>query len=151
MVNIRGQRFDLMRPGRHVLLQIPASAVARDTLLRVEADAEHLGKACADVYFRSINLSGAWAERESVGGFHFRAGGDREQLKWTRLGEVDLKVIAGHTQEGVSYLNMFVRFVKSVTLAIGGLLGGDDHREAASRPERCRSVVSFVAAPAVNP
>jgi len=144
MVNIHGQRFDLMRPGRHTLLQIPAGAVALDTLLRVEAVAEHLGKACADVYFQIINVSGTWAEAKSVGGFHFRAGGGKEQLEWTRLGEVDLKVIAGHTQEGVSYLNLFVRLIKSTRLAIGGLLGEDDHEEAASRPEQCRQVVSFL-------
>jgi len=143
MVNIHGQRFDLMSPGRHTLLQIPEGAVAPHTLLRVEADAEHLGKACADVYFQYINVSGTWAETKRAGGFHFRAGGGSEQLKWTRLGEVDLKVVAGYTQEGVNYLNMFVRFDKSLRLAIGGLLGGDDHEEAARRPEKCRSTLSL--------
>ncbi|CAK0878003.1 unnamed protein product, partial [Prorocentrum cordatum] len=47
--NIYGQRFDLMKTGRHVLINVPKGNV-ENTLLRVDADAERLGGQCADIY-----------------------------------------------------------------------------------------------------
>ena len=37
--NVHGERFDLMKPGKHVLINIPRGMSAENALLRVEADA----------------------------------------------------------------------------------------------------------------
>merc|ERR1719382_2041937 len=60
LVNIRGQHFDVLQPGVHTLLQIPRRANPRNTLLRVEATAEHVGGTCADMYFEAMNITGKW-------------------------------------------------------------------------------------------
>merc|ERR1740121_1213489 len=41
--NIRGERFDVMKQGRHVLINIPLGISAENALLRVEAEARRLG------------------------------------------------------------------------------------------------------------
>ncbi|CAK0833310.1 unnamed protein product [Prorocentrum cordatum] len=56
--NVHGQRFDLMKPGRHVLIQIPKGERDASTLLRVQADARRLG-GCKDMYFQEINVRSA--------------------------------------------------------------------------------------------
>jgi hypothetical protein len=40
--NVHGERFDLMKPGKHLLIQIPRKS-SENTLLRVDADAQSLG------------------------------------------------------------------------------------------------------------
>eukprot|EP00959_Pyramimonas_sp_CCMP1952_P079024 1652031-Pyramimonas_sp.AAC.1 len=46
--NIHGERFDLMKPGVHVLINIPRGTSVEDALLRVQADARRVGERCAD-------------------------------------------------------------------------------------------------------
>ena len=43
----------------------------------------------------------------------------------------------GHTLSGLSYLNLYVKHLRSAGFTIGGLLGEDDHSQAATPPERC--------------
>ncbi|CAK0846077.1 unnamed protein product [Prorocentrum cordatum] len=47
--NIHGERFDLMKTGRHVLIHIPRRD-DKNTLLRVDGDVQRLGGQCADIY-----------------------------------------------------------------------------------------------------
>jgi hypothetical protein len=60
--NVHGERFDLMKPGKHVLINIPRGVGAEKSLLRVQADARHLGGKCADMYFQEVNVTGSWAD-----------------------------------------------------------------------------------------
>merc|ERR1719188_1444763 len=69
--NILGQRFDIMNPGRYSLLQIPRGASDSDTLLHVQADVNHEGDACSDMYFKTLNITGEWAC--AAGGYTFVA------------------------------------------------------------------------------
>lgn len=144
--NIYGQAFDLMQPGRHVLLLVPRGAGSNSTLLRVEAEARRVGERCADMYFTELAVTGAWAEARQSGGVHFRtedAVGEGDVSKWMSFGKVDLKVAHGHTKEGVRYLNFYVRRLRNAGLAIGGLLGEDDHEAAATPDGNCRKVVQL--------
>ena len=59
--NIHGERFDLMKPGKHVLIHIPRGEPAETTLLSVEAEARQLGGQCADMYFQEVNILNAYA------------------------------------------------------------------------------------------
>eukprot|EP00959_Pyramimonas_sp_CCMP1952_P366346 7672770-Pyramimonas_sp.AAC.1 len=45
--NVLGQRFDLMKPGKHVLINIPRGR-HKNALLRAQADARQMGGQCAD-------------------------------------------------------------------------------------------------------
>lgn len=70
--NHHGERFDLMRPCQFVLTDVPRGKRVEDALLVVEADARRLGGQCADMYFRMLNLTGAWADKNrGVGGRRF--------------------------------------------------------------------------------
>lgn len=143
--NIYGQRFDLMSPGRHVLLHIPRGAGAEGTLLRVVAEASLMGKKCADIYFQELNITGSWAKVRQVGGIVFRAdeADGKHDSSWMSLGKVDLKVVHGHTQQGIRYLNVYVKHLGRVGLAIGGLLGLDDHSREEIPSEECERQYSI--------
>jgi len=148
--NVHGERFDLMKPGKHVLIQIPKGELAEDALLRVQADARRLGGQCADLYFQELNVTGLWAEAKYTGGLNFQA---RDQVNetpsWIKFGKVQIKVAHGRTNEGTRYLNLYVKHLGHAGFAVGGLLGEDDHREAAKPPSACihRTVLLQVAAP----
>lgn len=144
--NIHGQAFDLMQPGKHVLLLVPRGADSNGALLRVEAGAHRVGLSCADMYFTEVNVTGAWAEARRSGGAHYHAedaASEGDDAKWNRFGKVDLKVAHGRTKEGVRYLNFYVRHLKNAGLAIGGLLGEDDHEAAATPDPSCRKVLAL--------
>merc|ERR1712194_349112 len=97
-------------------------------LLRVDADAQRMGGQCADIYFQELNVTGAWADAKSTGGFRFRAqdvGSNRHH--WLRLGKVQMKVSHGRTQNGIKYLNVYVKNLARAGSPVGGLLGEDDH------------------------
>ena len=66
--NVHGERFDLMKAGKHVLINIPRGMSAENALLRVQADARRLGGQCADMYFQELNVTGSWAEAKQAGG-----------------------------------------------------------------------------------
>jgi hypothetical protein len=136
--NVYGERFDLMRPGKHVLVNIPRGEPVENALLRVEADAVQLGVQCADMYFQELNMTGAWAESKWAGGLHVHAQDVKHgQPKWIHVGKVDVKVVHGHTQEGSRYLNFYVKHLGRAGFAVGGLLGEDDHTEAAMPSRVC--------------
>merc|ERR1719343_1963249 len=71
--NVHGERFDLMKPGTHVLINIPRGATAERTMLRVQASARQVGGQCADMYFQEVNVTGSWAEAKQAGGYHYGA------------------------------------------------------------------------------
>merc|ERR1719437_47777 len=96
--NVHGEKFDLMKPGKHLLIQIPRKS-SENTLLRVEAEARQLGGQCADMYFQDLNITGAWVEATGTGGLRFQAeGGQQPDAKWQNFGKIQLKVARGHTQ-----------------------------------------------------
>jgi hypothetical protein len=137
--NVHGERFDLMKKGRHVLIQIPRGERAKSALLRVVADARRLGGHCADMYFERLNVTGAWAEHKQPGGFHYEPRGlVNTTPKWLGFGKVDLKIARGRTDEGVEYLNFYVRHLGRAGFAVGGLLGEDDHTDVATPSRECR-------------
>lgn len=149
MSNVHGQSFDLMQPGTHALLHVPKLASANDTLLRVDAKAEDIGAACEDMYFTDVNVTGAWVAHASGAGpegLRFLAGedGDPSKRGWWHFQKVDLKIVHGHTKDGVAYLNFQARNLRSTGYAVGGLLGEDDHTKAATPLPGCRKTVSLL-------
>jgi hypothetical protein len=134
--NVHGERFDLMKPGRHVLINIPRGKRAEDALLRVQAEARRLGGSCADMYFQELNVTGSWAEARQAGGYRYVAG-DAKTRGWLALGQVELKVVHGRTESGIQYLNFFVKHLSRTGFAVGGLLGEDDHEDVIIPPPGC--------------
>jgi len=145
--NIHGERFDLMKPGKVVLIKVPRGEPVENALLTVEADARRLGLQCADIYFQSLNLTGAWADKVRAGGLTFTAGGARDETLqipgWTRFGPLQLKVVNGRTSQGTEYLNFYVKHLRDAGAAVGGLLGEDDYTEAARPEEGCEKLMSL--------
>merc|ERR1719464_1310489 len=94
LTNVRGERFDLLQPGKHIFLQIPRKSLPQDALLHVMAEVQKAGVACGDMYIQALNVTGKWAEAKHTGGFQYFA-------------KVELKIVRGHTIEGINYLNIF--------------------------------------------
>jgi len=141
--NVHGERFDLMRPGRHVLINIPKDLV-ENALLRVEAEARRLGGQCADMYFQEINITGPWVEAQFAGGLRFQVSGvTGESAKWMTFGKVQVKVAHGHTLHGIHYLNFYVKHLGHAGFAVGGLLGEDDHTDVMIPPASCTHTASM--------
>ncbi|CAK0880006.1 unnamed protein product [Prorocentrum cordatum] len=142
--NMFGQRFDLVRPGTFVLVSVPRGTPVEDALLVVKADAHRLGSHCSDMYFREINATGKWANKARPGGFHFDARDARDETpEWLKLGPVELKVGSGHTDKGQPYLNVYVKNLQRTGYRVGGLLGEDDHTEAAAPEKGCQKMLSL--------
>ncbi|CAK0911642.1 unnamed protein product [Prorocentrum cordatum] len=135
--NVFGERFDLMMPGRHVLINIPRGEPAEKAQLHVEADASRLGGQCEDLYFQELNITGSMAEEVQTGGYRFQARGDNETPEWLSFGKIQLKVVHGRTDHGIEYLNFYVKHLKRAGLPVGGLLGEDDHSHVEKPPEDC--------------
>jgi len=138
MQNVHGERFDLMKPGTHVMLNIPRGMSAENALLRVQAKAVLLGEHCADMYFQELNITGSWAGAKQIGGYNYVVTQQAATAPaWLSFGpmfrEVKVKVVHGVTEGGLKYLNFYVKNLGNVGLAVGGLLGEDDH-EAVSTP-----------------
>jgi hypothetical protein len=143
LTNMYGQRFDLYRAGVSVLLQIPQKAARNRTLLILEADAQLIGTECSDLYFQVVTISGRWTNQSNSLRFFAKSDGKPDSMKWTRFGSISLKVVHGHTREGVDYLNVFAKNIGRAGYPVGGLLGSDDHTEAATRPLRCSHAVNL--------
>ena len=142
--NVHGQRFDLMKPGNHVLINIPKGERAADAMLRVEAKARRLG-GCSDMYFQALNITGSWAEQQQAGGYHYSISQPAvEHPEWIAFYLVELKVVHGHTQRGIRYLNFYVKHLGRTGFAVGGLLGDDDHTDASTVPASCHKRVALV-------
>jgi hypothetical protein len=140
-----------MKSGVHVLLHVPFKARPAQVLLLVEADAQRVGGACADTYFMSINMTGKWVASKvhtlglAGGGLSFSAGtgAAHRGTKWMSFGKVSLKVVHGRTSTGVAYLNFFARNLRHAGYVVGGLLGEDDHQEAATVSSACKNIVDI--------
>jgi len=142
--NVHGEKFDLMHPGNHVLVNIPRGERAENTLLRVEAEASKLGLHCEDMYFTSVNITGTWASNKQNGGYHFASQSHAHvPEKWITFGEVELKVVRGHTVSAITYLNVYVKHLGRAGFAVGGLLGEDDHVAVSTPPSECLQHVSL--------
>jgi len=138
--NLHGERFDLTRPGKFALIHVPRGQPVEDALLVVEADARQLGGRCTDLYFVELNVTGKWAEAD----LQFNAQGVHgEKPTWAKFGPVELKVAHGRTEEGLKFLNFYVKHLGRAGAAVGGLLGEDDHTEAAKPDDRCYKTVAL--------
>jgi hypothetical protein len=136
--NIHGERFDLMKPGTHVLVHIPREESAENALLRVEAQANKLGGQCEDIYFTELNITGSWASAKQAGGYRFLAQQDNNSIgNWVAMGKVELKVVHGHTETGTQYLNFYIKHLGRTGFAVGGLLGEEDHSDVSVPPSEC--------------
>jgi hypothetical protein len=136
LTNVLGQHFDLHKEGWHTLVRVPRGVERGAALLSVEAEARQMGVACADLYFQSMNLTGRWVG--SVGRvFSASRAPQRNPQGWLRYGKVELKVVRGHTNSGIDYLNLFVRHLKLSGYPVGGILGLDDHAAAAAPLQGC--------------
>jgi len=149
-MNFYGQRFDLYQTGKHVLLNIPRWGEPESLLLRVEADAQRLGGSCADLYFVSLNITGPWVPVTT--GLYFTAQADEKLAKgWQRFGKIQLKVVKGHTKDGLKYLNVFAHDLGKIGQEVGGLLGVDDHSEVSKPGAACRKSMSMAQSPLTKP
>jgi len=142
--NVHGERFDLMKAGKHNLVSIPRGGRAENTLLSVEAVAQKLGGQCDDIYFTEINITGSWAYEKQYGGYHFVSQSvAQDSGKWIALGMVELKVVNGRTETGTQYLNFIIKHLGRAGLEVGGLLGEDDHEAVSTPPTTCVRRVSL--------
>merc|ERR1719188_791519 len=146
MQNILGQKFDLMRPGDHTLVQIPKHTNNYNTLLRVVAQVSRVGGSCQDMYIMRVNVTGAWLKESGRRHLHFAAGVAQPNLdsKWLHFGPVDLKVAQGKTRDDTAYLNFFVRNLAKTSYPVGGLLGEDSHEIEATPTENCQRSMSLL-------
>jgi len=140
--NVHGERFDLMVSGSHLLINIPRGS--ENALLRVQADARRVGQQCTDMYFQAVNVTGTWAEAHQAGGYHYSVSESEVVAPgWVALGNVDLKIVRGHTDSGVHYFNVYVKHLGRAGYAVGGLLGEDDHHEVSTPTDGCRNLMSL--------
>ena len=138
MQNVHGERFDLTKPGTHVLINIPREARAESAMLRVEANAHRVGLSCADLYFQEVNITGLWAEAKHAGGYQYdSSSGVKESAAWMTFGKVAVKVVHGRTQGDVPYLNFYVKHLGQAGFVVGGLLGEDDYHDVAAPDASC--------------
>jgi len=146
MQNILGQRFDIVRPGVHILVQIPKHRTKLGTLLRVSAQVSKVGDSCQDMYILKVNVTGIWLESSGRRLLHFDSGVAQPELdsKWLHFGAVDLKVAQGKTVGGKKYLNLFVRNLAKTSYSVGGLLGEDSHELETTPTESCRKSISLL-------
>ncbi|CAK0792051.1 unnamed protein product [Prorocentrum cordatum] len=143
--NVHGERFDLMKEGKHVLINIPRGKSPDSALLHVKADARRLGGQCADLYFQELNVTGSWAEAKQAGGYHYSVSHhDVETPGWIAYGKVELKVIRGRAHNGLRYLNVYAKHLRRAGFAVGGLLGEDDHDDVIVPPGSCAKRLALV-------
>lgn len=134
IVNLRGERFDILRRGWHTLMQIPQGADPQHTLLRVEANVVG-GKLCNVSFIKELNFSGKWVETKKPNGMSFHIYPRKASEKPSRIfhaGPIRAKITYGLMKSGVTYLNFRALDLAKVNLPIGGLLGLDDHAYATS-------------------
>jgi len=153
MQNILGQKFDLVQPGAHTLVQIPRGYPEMEALLRVSSEVTRVGASCSDMYIMKLNVTGRWVEQAGKGMLHFEAGAAHsdKDSKWFHFGLVGVKVAHGKTSEGTAYLNFFVRNLKRAGHHVGGLLGEDSHEVEATPSDNCHKSFSLVSVTASMP
>jgi len=144
MTSITGSKFDIARPGNHTLIHIPRHAGREAALISVRAVVKHEGPACLDMYINALHMTGKWADDIFPGGLSFFAN-RRSQARghWMPFGKMQLKVVWGRTLSGVKYLNVLAKHLNRVSMPIGGILGLDDHTDAATPESHCRRTMSL--------
>lgn len=144
--NMFGQRFDLMMPGIHTLINIPRGEPEHKVKLRITADAQRVKEdaTCGELYFQALNMTGDWIDQR--GPLYFRAGHAHYngEAKWMTIGQVDVKVVHGVTLAGIAYLNLMIRHLRTSGFAIGGLLGEDSHDLQATPSSQCSKTISLL-------
>lgn len=142
--NVHGERFDLMKEGKHVLINIPRGESAEHAFLRVQADARREGGHCTDLYFKELNVTGSLAEAKHTGGLHYDASQMAAKTpEWVAFGKVELKIVHGRTDSGLRYLNLFAKNLGREGFSVGGLLGEDDHEDVSTPGPECAHLVSL--------
>lgn len=158
MQNVHGQRFDVQKPGSHTLVHIPRFSAKASAKFHVQAEVNRIGRACADMYIEKLNVTGQWAYEHKHGGLSFDVASmpkHRKGTNWMHFGRnthrVDMKVVYGHTPSGINYLNFFVRHLGDTGYPVGGLLGEDDHTDAATASKACKKTLILLQGAAAGP
>jgi len=102
-----------------------------------------MSASCADVYIQRLNITGDWVLEKGERMLAYSAQSGRVKTGWQKIGKVEVKVARGRTKEGVKYLNVFTKHLGKTGLAVGGLLGDDDHTMAATPMADCRKTMSL--------
>jgi hypothetical protein len=58
----------------------------------------------------------------------------------------ELKVARGHTQQGIQYLNFYVKHLARVGFVVGGLLGEDAHDQVSTPSDACAHRLALLGA-----
>jgi len=141
LVNVLGQRFDLVQPGVHVLARVPKKSIESDALLHISGQVKQIGNTCMEMYFQEVNITGRWVEQGGRGPESFHALKGSWAQNWRKYGEVRVKVTRGTTMTGTKYLNVLTRNLDKTGFDVGGLLGEDDHTSAATPSLDCKKRV----------
>jgi len=144
LVNIHGERFDILRSGRYKLLQVPFEADKKSVLLAASADVSRIGGRCEDMYFTAINITGQWSREHRKTMFIAGTAPPQTSTGWVHYGPVSLKLVHGRTSAGMPYLNFFVRHMAKVGYRVGGLLGEGDHTRASTPASECQRHMQLV-------
>jgi len=145
MVNVLGEKFDLLQRGSHVLIQVPKGTDAEHALLRVEANVTG-GSPCEYTFIQGLHITGQWAQQR-VGKPHamyysahpFGKGDTlHPHVQFVHIGPVQMKITQASMASGLTYLNFKIDGLNKVNTPVGGLLGTDDHTLASSK-EACVS------------
>jgi len=147
LVNMHGERFDIMRAGRYKLLHIPRDADKHNLLLAASADVFRFGHSCDDMYFTAINITGQWSLGHKNTTFIAGAAPPKTSTGWVHFGNINLKVVHGETAKGTRYLNFFARHVQHAGHSVGGLLGDGDHTLAKTPDRECQNQMSLAESP----
>jgi hypothetical protein len=160
LVNVHGQRFDLMQPGNHTMILIPRGASPSRALLGVVARAEHIGKGCSDMYIEDLTITGEWVAgvhgaRRLNSNWGVRYSAQKPPHRgsssagWNTYGKIRMKVTWGHTAKGVKYINLLVHNLVHAGHTVGGLLGEDDHTAASTPMRGCQQFLSLLSQQAI--
>ncbi|CAK0865182.1 unnamed protein product [Prorocentrum cordatum] len=147
MSNFLGHHFDVLQPGRHVLLHVPMWAKQGQTQLKVAASAARIGGACADIYFTEIALEGGWVRRSRAhhgrGALAFTTT-EAPSPSWMKVGPARIKVVRGGASTGAVYLNIMARLKEVVQkYRVGGPPGEGGRTFAAAPTKSCRELIDL--------
>lgn len=135
--------MELSPSQKNVLTHIPRQERFENTLRHVQAVARTLGVLCEDTYFVRINVTGKWPSALRPGVFAFKADDPDSgaESKWMSLhglsNGLQMKVVHGQTQQGIRYLNFYIKHLDRTGFPVGGLLGEDDHEDVSTLPRAC--------------
>jgi hypothetical protein len=165
MINVKGEKFDLVRSGRIQLLRVPLEAVAEEANLTVDAmivDMAGSIDGCTTApYIQTVTFGGRWLGGRSLAvsskagkmqvlldGMWPMVSAQPEAIGSVKLAYVHptaMELQVGDASVRVShgvqmfhfFLNMQASSLSSLGYTLGGLLGGDDHRPFSTLPSEC--------------